>query len=145
MVPTSQKYCTYNFSLPTHQLTNLQITAEDALHASLCTEEHMCCICEKLPKAVSFTSVCITFNIIVGISADKASAHNCRTFSQSIHFPWSQASTEVSTQPPERCTPLCTLTHSLKRFRTSIFEFGEVLTFRNRPFVFLPHAATPLG
>ena len=49
-------------------------------------------ICEKLPKAVSFTSVRITFNIIVRISADKASAHNCRTFSQSIHFPlpWSE-------------------------------------------------------
>jgi len=58
-------------------------------------------ICEKLPKAVSLTSVHITFNIIIGIGADKASAQNYRTFGQSIHFPWSQTPTEVSTQPPE--------------------------------------------
>jgi hypothetical protein len=58
-------------------------------------------ICEKLPKAVSFTGVCITFNIIVGIGGDKALAHNCRTFCQSIHFPWSQTATDVATQPPE--------------------------------------------
>ena len=59
-------------------------------------------ICEKLPKAVSLTSVPITFNIIGGIGTDKASAQNYRTFGQSIHFPWLQAPTKVSTQPPER-------------------------------------------
>jgi len=77
-------------------------------------------ICEKLPKAVSFTSVQITFNIIVGIGAGKVSAHNCRILGQSIHFPWLQTPTKVSTQPPERrnVSPLCTLTHSLKHFRT---------------------------
>jgi len=44
-------------------------------------------ICEKLLKAVSFTSIYITFNIIVGIGVAKVLALHDRNFRQSIHFP----------------------------------------------------------
>ena len=42
---------------------------------------------EKLLNAVSFTSIYITFNIIIGIGVAKVSALNDRNFRQSIHFP----------------------------------------------------------
>ena len=120
-VPASRKSYTYSLSLPPYRLTNFQNTVEDALHASICTEEHK----ENLAKAVSFTSVQITFNSIVGIGAGKVSALEDRIFRQSIHSPWTHTRfyTAVGTT---KCSPLCTLTHSLKRFRTSIFKFGEV-------------------
>jgi len=100
---------------------------------------------EKLPKAVSFTSIYITFNIIVGIGVAKVSVLDDRNFRQSIHFPMvADANGGFCTATGMTVPPLCTLTHSLKCFWTLIFEFREVQTFRNRPFVFSPHPATPL-
>jgi len=81
-----RKYCTYNFcGLPTYPSTH-----EPSNHGRRCSARRkLTYVCEKLSKAVSFTSVHITFNIIVRIGADKALAHNCRIFGQSIHFPYS--------------------------------------------------------
>ena len=93
MVLASQKSCTYSLSLSTYQLTNSQITVEDAQIFALRN------IHEKLPKAVSFTSIHGTFNIIGGIGAARVSALNNRIFRQSVHFPWSQMPIEVYTQP----------------------------------------------
>jgi len=98
--------------VPTHQLTNLQITVQDS--KMLCTKKHMWAICEKLPKAVSFKSVHITFNIIVGTGADKVLAHNCSNF-------WSLNSLPMVAES-DRCngsfytatgTTQCTTPHSL--------------------------------
>jgi len=102
---------------------------------------------EKLPKAVSFTSIYITFNIIVGIGVAKVSALDVRNFRQSIQFPMvADANGGFFTATGmTKCTPLCILTHSLKHFQILIFEFREVQTFKNRPFVFSPHPATPLS
>ena len=83
-VPASRESCTYSLSLLTYQLTNFQITVEDALHASLCTEEYMW----EITESSKILSVQINFNIIVRIGAAKVSALDNRIFRQRIYFPW---------------------------------------------------------
>jgi len=139
MVLASWKSCSYSLNLPTYQLTNFQITVEDALHASLCMEEHTWEITES-------SEFYITFNINIRIGVAKVYLMT-ETSGNQFTSPWSQMPTEVSAQQPEQWNvpPFCTLTHSLKHFWTSIFEFREVQTFINRPFVVSPHSATPLN
>ena len=99
MIPASRKSYTYSLSLPPYQLTKFQI--EDALHASLCTEEQK----EKLAKAVSFTSVRITFNNLVRIGAGTVSALEERIFRQSIYSPWTHTRFYTAAGTT-KCTPL---------------------------------------
>jgi len=82
-------------------------------------------ICEKLLKVVSFTSVHITFNIIVGIGAAIVLALEDRVLRQSIHMVTDANGGFYTAIRTAKCTtPLHP--YSIKHFQTLIFEFGEV-------------------